>query len=206
MFTFHKYLIVLGAVISFNFAHAQNTSGAGLFVEPGVTFERGDTTVTYPSPLSNSTGKADGFGLMGRLGFHLGGVVFLGADARYSMPQFKDSALSYDAKATATNWGPVVGIQMPVVGLRVWGNYILGGELDPEASGNVDVKFKKAAGYRIGAGFKVIFLSINLEYQELKYDQTELQALGPFSIGTNFDSVKLTDKAWVASVSFPINL
>jgi hypothetical protein len=185
-------------------ANAQSVGG--LFVEPGLTYELGKTSVDYPAPLSNSSGEANGFGLTGRFGVHVHSAVFLALDARYAMPKFTDSSVSYDAQATSFNWGPVVGVQMPVAGLRVWGGYVAGGYLDPEASGAVDVKFQDSTGFRVGAGFRLAMLSLNLEYQNLSYGKAQLEKLGPFTPGTNFDSVKLENESWIASVSFPLEL
>ena len=197
-----QFIFLATAVISSHSAFADS----GLFVEPAVTYERGDTSVTYPSPLSNSTGHSNGLGIAARLGFHISEVIFAGIDARYSKPHFTDSALGYDASATSTTWGPVVGVQMPVVGLRVWAGYILGGVLDPDSSQNIDVKYSGANGYRIGAGFRVLLVSLNLEYQQLNYGSATLQQVGPFNTNTTFDSVKLGNNSWIASVSFPLEL
>ncbi|MFN8845750.1 MAG: hypothetical protein ACK5V3_03035 [Bdellovibrionales bacterium] len=100
----------------------------------------------------------------------------------------------------------MVGIQMPHLGLRLWGTAIMGGELNPESSGGFDVTFRDATGYRVGAGFRIGTLSLNLEYQDSKYGETNLQKLGPFSPGSNLDGVELENKSWVASVSFPLQL
>lgn len=188
------------AVSSLAFAESKG----GLFVEPTITYEKGETDVNYPSPLNNSTGTSDGFGIGARLGFHLSEAFFLGADARYSMPQFKDSSVNYDSEAVSTNYGPVIGFQMPNMGLRLWGTYILGGELDPKEDGNFDVKFENAKGYRIGAGFRVQSFSLNVEYQELDYDNAKLEKFGPFGSGNAFDSVGLNNKSWIVSASFPM--
>ncbi len=178
----------------------------GLFIEPALTYERSDTSVNYPAPFSSSSGKADGFGIGARLGLHLKEVFFLGVDGRYSMPTFKDSTVGYDAKSVSTNWGPVAGIQMPNIGLRVWGAVILGGNLNPDRSGNLDFNFKDTSGYRLGAGFKLLLVSLNLEYQQLKYGQTILEQVGSFSTSTSFSNVTLENNSWVASVSFPLEL
>jgi hypothetical protein len=177
----------------------------GLFIEPALTYERSDTSVNYPAPFSSSSGKVNGFGIGARLGIHLKEVFFLGLDGRYSMPTFKDSTVSYDAKSVSTNWGPVAGLQMPNLGLRLWGGIILGGNLNPERSGSLDVNFKDTFGYRVGAGFRLMPVSLNLEYQHLKYEQTILEQVGPFS-NTTFNNVTLENNSWVASVSFPVEL
>jgi len=122
------------------------------------------------------------------------------------MPKFKDSSVNYDAKSISTNWGPVLGIQMPALGLRVWGTYIVDGELNPDQSGSFDLKFSEAKGYRIGGGFRVLAFSLNLEYQDLKYGQTTFEQIGPFSPGTSLNSVDLENKTWLVSASFPIEM
>lgn len=178
---------------------------AGLFVEPMLTYETSNSTVDYPAPFSNSTGNATGLGIGARLGFHFAEIVFAGIDARYSMPQFKDSSVNYEAKAVAHNWGPVIGVQMPVVGLRVWGSYIWGGALDPEASGGYDVKFEQASGFRVGGGFQFLLVSLNLEYQEANYASTTLEQVGPFAPGA-FGDPHLQNKSWILGVSFPVEM
>lgn len=203
----YKYLLCASilAATTFVFAQDNDASAIGLFVEPAVTYETSASSITYPSPLSASSGKIEGFGVGARLGIHLVDVFFAGLDARYSMPQFEDSSTTYSAKAVGHNWGPVVGMQMPIVGLRVWGSYILGGEMNPEKSGSLDVKFSGATGYRVGTGFRIAMVSLNLEYQDLKYGQTTLEQIGPFAVDSNFDNVNLNNKSWIASVSFPFD-
>ena len=177
---------------------------SGLLIEPGLTYERGNTTVNYPSPLSRSTGQANGLGLSARVGFHINQALFLAFDARYARPHYHDSSVSYDAKATSMNWGPVLGMQMPNLGPRIWGGYVMGGSLDPEKSGGLNVKFKNASGYRIGAGFKVDKISLNLEYQDLIYNKTTLEQVGPFTSSRSLNNVDLKNKSWVASITFPL--
>lgn len=179
---------------------------AGLFVEPMVTYSLSSTSVNYPSPLSNSEGSANGFGIGGRVGVHFAGVFFAGLDGRYSKLTFKEDSTNYDAPADAMNWGPVVGMQTPVVGLRVWGAFIAGANMNPERSGALDVKLNDGMGYRFGVGFRLLPVSANLEYQAINYSTTSLEALGPFSASTDFGSVELDDKSWIFSVSFPLSL
>ncbi len=179
---------------------------AGAFVEPMITYEMGNSGVNYPSPLSNSSGKVEGIGLGGRFGVHIAETFFAGLDLRLAYPQFKDSSTNYDAKSTSSNWGLFVGMQVPVVGLRVWASYILGGEVNPEKSGLLDVKFQNASGYRLGAGYRISIVSLNLEYQQIKYGQAQLEQAGPFTGTSTFDSVSLQNNSWVASVSFPFDL
>jgi len=177
---------------------------AGLFIEPGVTYESGKSTLDWPAPLKDSTGDVKGFGLVARLGFHVNDALFVGGDARYSKPNFKNSANNYDATAESMNLGAVVGMQMPVAGLRVWGEYIFMGSLDPAASHSVDVKFEDAKGYRIGVGFHVAMVSLNLEYQKLSYGKSTLQQIGTIPVGSSLG--KLDDEAYIASVTFPLAL
>ncbi len=204
-----KRILILSVMVlaSVEVANADDPKGAGLFIEPMVTYEKGEGEIDYPSPINSSSNDINGFGVGARLGFHVYESLFVGADGRYSMPQFKDSSLNQESDAKAFNYGPVVGVQTPTdIGLRVWGGYILGGELDPEKDKNVDAKFKDANGYRVGAGIKLGIASLNLEYQDLKYGETEIQEVGTFTPGQNFDDVELKNQSWILSVSFPIGL
>lgn len=197
-------LIFTGTTVCVDLAQA-DVSELGLFVEPGLTYERGNTRTDWPLVSNDATGESNGVGLMGRLGFHVADIVFVGLDGRYSMPGFKDSSVNYDSDATQFNWGPVVGVQTPIVGLRVWGNYVAGGWLDPKASGSFDVKLEDAQGYRVGAGFRYLMLSLNLEYQNLTYNKLNVENAGGFNFGS-FDSVKPKNESWIVSVSFPFDL
>lgn len=185
---------------------AQSNFLGGVFVEPTVTYEPGDTKVNYPAPLSDSSGSATGFGVGARLGVHANEAIFAGLDGRFSMPNFKDSSVNYDAPAKAGNLGAVVGVQMPDIGLRVWGTYVFAAALDPNASSNVDVKFQDGRGYRAGAGFRIKSVSANVEYQQLTYGKSTLEKAGPFAPGTSFGNVNLDNNTWVAGISFPIEL
>lgn len=177
----------------------------GLFIEPMVTYEKGNARVDFPSPFGSSTSTVDGFGLGARLGVHIFESVFIGADGRYSMPTYKNHDTGIDAKTTAYNYGPVIGVQMPTtLGIRVWTGYIMGGDMDLDKSKGVDLKFKDSYGYRVGGGIKLAMVSLNLEFQKIRYEKTELQNGGLFS-GTT-DKIKQTNDAFILSVSFPISL
>lgn len=195
------------AVLSiFNVNQSFAVDKGGLFVEPMVTYEKSSSgNVNFPAPFNSSDTDIKGFGAGLRLGFHIFESVFLGADGRYSMPKFEDTALNQDTDAKSFNYGPVVGLQMPfLVGLRAWGGWVLGGHIDPDASRGVDEKFKSANGWRVGAGIKVAMASLNIEYQDITYDETQLEQVGIFTTGTTSSGVELDNKSWVFSVSFPM--
>lgn len=180
-------------------------SDSGLFVEPSVTYETSKFDVNYP--FANSSGETNGFGVGARLGMHVNEVVFLGVDGRFSKLNFQDtnSVFDYDTQANQYNLAPVVGVQMPHLGLRVWGSYIAMAEMDPKEKSGLDLRFKDGTGYRIGAGFHIASVSVNLEYQNLDYDTTSIQQIGPIT-NTATDGVQLKNESWIASVSFPISL
>lgn len=175
-------------------------SFAGFYVEPALTFEKGDSKLDWPSPLSSSTGTIQGLGFDLKLGFNLESILFAGVDAAYSKPQFKNSANNYEAAATSQLFGVIIGAQMPIVGLRAWAGYIFDGVLNPEGSNGIDVKFTGATGPKLGAGFNIFLVSLNLEYMDLSYKTSTLEQPGILS-GT-FDS-KLKNRIWLVSVSMP---
>lgn len=187
-------------------AHAEENKG-GFFIEPSLTYERGDGEVDFNSSiLENSDSDINGFGAGLRLGFHVYESLFIGADGRYSLPNFKDSSLDQNTDAKAYNYGPVVGLQMPTdLGIRVWGSYIMGGQMDPDKDEGVDVKFEDGRGYRLGGGIKLGVVSLNLEYQYIKYNDTTIEEAGPIN-SADIDDVELKNQTWLLSVSFPVSL
>ena len=200
---FKTYLAAAAIVTTSTSAMA--LSAGGLFVEPGVTYESLDTNINWSAPFSDSTGSSKGLGVSARLGLHVGEIVFLALDARYAKPTFSDSATDASNSATSFNYGPVVGIQTPVVGLRVWGQYVLDGSYDPEKTSFMDYKFDQGSGYRVGVGMHVAVVSINLEYQDLKY-KTSIQEFLSTPVNTSLDKADLSSKGFILGVSFPIEM
>lgn len=202
---FKKSILTLGLTLTASSAALADTDAGGLFVEPMVTYERGQVEVDLPSPFSTSDSTVNGFGVGARLGFHVYESVFLGVDGRYSRPTYKNNDTEVDSPANSYNLGPVLGAQMPTpFGIRVWAGYIIEGEMDVEEDRGVDFEFKDGTGFRVGAGIKLTMVSVNLEYQKIDYDETELSDAGVFT-GTTSD-VEQTNKSMVLSVSFPIAL
>lgn len=182
-----------------------DVDSGGFYVEPGLTYQIQQSTIHNPSPFNNSTAKVQGVGLMGRVGFHINDMFFVALDARYALPKYKDSAVNYDTNATTFDLGPSVGLQMPITGLRVWATWIANSELDPKGTANLDYKFTSGQGFRVGAGFQVVMVSLNLEYQQIDYGNTNFQNASVFS-GASTDAIKYKGEGWIASVSFPIAL
>ena len=194
-------LTVLASVGVSRIAMADNAQ-AGLYVEPGITYESGTTSTSYPTGDSGGTNR--GLGIMGRVGFQLNDIFFIAADARFSKPHFTDGNI--DADANAYQVGPVAGIQTPVAGLRVWAEYVAQAQLDPSGTSNFDAKFKNGTGFTIGAGFHILAASLNLEYQKLSYATTEFQSVGPFTNVGDSDRTKMKNEAYIVSVTFPIGI
>lgn len=201
-----KIILLAGVLMAVtSVAQADETSDLGLFIEPSITWEKGSADIDLPSPLGKSSSDVDGFGLGARVGFHVMDSLFIGVDGRYSFPTFKEDKLGMDTDAKSWNAGPVVGLQMPTtLGLRVWGSYIAAGELDPDRDNSVDVKFKSGQGFRVGAGVKLGVVSLNAEYQKLKYDKTEVQSVGIFDPGSESHKTTLDNESVILSASFPI--
>jgi hypothetical protein len=200
---FKKNVLTLGLVLATTYS--TSVKSAGIFVEPMLTYEYGKAEVDLPRPFNSSQSTANGPGLGVRFGAHVHETIFVAFDGRYSMPNYKNSDADVDRTAKSYNYGAVIGFQAPSpIGLRVWAGYIIGGEMDVEKDGEVDFKFGEASGYRIGGGFKIAMLSLNLEYQEINYAKTTLSNAGIFTGSTS--NVDQTNKSVVASVSFPVAL
>jgi len=198
-----KFLILSVAAIGLN---AQAANEGGLFVEPSISYELSDAELKYPSPFNSTEGSLDGFGIGARVGFHIYESVFIAADGKYTFAKLKDSENDYNADAEYFSLAPVVGFQVPNVGLRVWGGYVLASQVDPDRDQGLDLKFKEGTGFKVGAGFRIKSVSINLDYQDLTYDKTKIESLGSFNTNTNSDDIELNNKSYIVSLSFPIEL
>lgn len=199
-----KILVLFVLLASFTFARAE---ASGVFVEPMFTYETGSGDIAFPAPTNTSDSKVKGFGVGARLGAEVWQTVFAGVDARYSIPKLKDTTLNQDVKSKSWNGGPMVGIQMPTpVGLRLFGSWILAGQLNPDADKGVDAKFKNGKGFRLGGGFRVGLVSLNAEYQYIKYDESEISESGVFTPGYNPNNIALKNKSLIVSISIPIGL
>jgi hypothetical protein len=198
-------LFIISLLTSFGAYSADGVSG--VFLEPMVTYETGTGEVNFPSPINSSESKVKGFGTGARFGAQVWETVFAGIDGRYSIPTFKDTTLNQDIKSKSWNIAPMIGIQMPTpVGLRMWGSWILAGHLDPDSDKGVNEKFKSGNGFRVGGGFRVGMISMNAEYQYIKYDETEIQDVGVFTPGYTASNIALTNKSLILSISIPIGL
>ncbi|QDK39587.1 hypothetical protein DOE51_01370 [Bdellovibrio sp. NC01] len=190
-----KLLIAAGFLFCAAPSHA-----VGLFLEPGIFYEKGDHETTWPSPFSSSTGSTHGGGIDLKLGVSFGSVFYLAADGMWSKVKFEDSSNDYSANATSNAYAGILGFQFPVVGLRAWGGYVFNATLDPDQDGTYDVKFDEGKGWKAGIGFKIFIVSLNVEYMQIKYDKSKLEA----PVATDFDE-KMENKVGMISVSFPMN-
>jgi len=181
-----------------------STAHAGFLIEPGVTYEIGNNEIAWPAPLTTSTGDSSGLGLNLKLGWAFEHLLYIAVDGDFSKPKFKNSAVSYDATANSYLYSALLGVDLPL-GFRVWGGYVFDGSLDPEASNGYDVSFKKANGLKLGAGWKIILVSLNLEYMDLQYNDSKLEQAAGVTVNTDF-SQNLKNKLVVLSVSLPIQL
>jgi hypothetical protein len=184
-------------------------SRSGFYIEPLIFASQEDTKVeTSQFPLVNSDtdGKARGYGIGLRLGGHVAESLLLGVDARYAKVRMDDSTFYSDTNANVYNIAPMVAVQTPWWGLRLMAGYVVAGENDPDAGVNgVNLKFKEAQGWRVGAGVHVGSVGVNLEYQDLKYNSTEIQSVGSVALNTN-TSVDADTKGYALSLSFPIEM
>lgn len=175
---------------------------AGLMLEPALTYEKSDNTLSLPAPLSSSTGSGSGVGLALKAGWDFGEWIYLAADAMLSSPNFKNSSVDYDADASSNLYAGILGVKLPL-GIRAWGGYVFDGALDPKSSNGYDVSFKKANGLKLGAGFKILFISLNLEYMDLQYDDSHVDMIAGVSTDIKLDQ-KFKNKVYVFSVSLPV--
>ncbi len=183
-------------------------SSGGFYIEPMLTGTREDETIkTSQLPIINqdTSGESNGFGVGLRMGGHVSEILLLGVDARYSKMTLNDSFYN-KADADVYNVAPFVGLQTPLFGIRVIAGYVVAGENNPTSGvQGLDVKFSRAAGWRIGAGIHVLAFGVNLEYQDLTYNSTEIESFGSVAVN-NATSIDANTRGYTVSLSFPIEL
>ncbi len=197
----NKYVVATAFALACSpvFAFAQDESGGtGLFIEPGVSYQVTNANVDFKGVTSNSSAATSGWGILARGGVHVYERVFVAADARYALLKYNDNANNYSVNATSWDIAPVIGLQMPDSGPRIYVGYVLAGELNPKESNGADVTFNDPTGWRVGAGLKVKSFSVNIEWQRLHYGEAKLNASG-----TTTSGLKYNGEGLVASVSFP---
>ena len=183
-------------------------SSGGLFVEPMLIYSKNEASIkTSQLPLltGDSSGTINDTAIGARLGFHVAEIFILAADGRYGKSRFQDSLYS-TADATDYNYGVTAGIQTPIAGIQLFGTYILGGVFDPTAGAlNIDMKFTDARGYRVGAGIHILAVSLNLEYQDLTYNNSTIESFGNVTVNQT-SKVDATQRGYAVSLGFPIEL
>ncbi len=179
---------------------------SGFYLEPGITYENLDTNISWPAPYSGSSGTVRGAGLMARLGFHANQTIFLAFDGRYVKPTFDDSATNVYTDSSLYDYGPVLGAQVPYRGMRVWGQYIMGGTLDTDERNGLDYRFDNSQGYRVGLGMHIRAISLNLEYQDLTYDTNIQGSSTAFAPNVSFSNADLVTRGLILSLTFPLSI
>jgi hypothetical protein len=218
---FFVFLLFSGFANS-HYAFAQDNSGrssyegnshslispGGVFFEPLISYSKVDSkikTSQLPIISDDTSGTSADYGLGARLGVHLSEILFLGADGRYFKSNFSDSSYG-EGDGNAWNIGPTIGLQMPVAGLRLLGSYVLVGESNPNSgTGGVDLKFREPTGWRFGVGFRILAMSLNLEFEDLTYQKTDIESFGVGNISSD-TNVDYTTTGAILSLSFPIEM
>lgn len=186
----------------------EHVARGGFFLEPMLFASQEDQTIKsaqLAAAAGNSSTSSRGYGAGLRIGGHLSEIFLLGLDARYARV---DAGNSYyrSEDANVYNIAPFIGAQTPFFGIRVLAGYVAAGENNPGSSKQgLDLKFKEAAGWRLGAGLHVGAVGINLEYQDLTYNRTEIEAYGQIAQNTD-TNIDMQSKGYALSVSFPIQL
>lgn len=189
-----KKLLAVSAVAVFA-SGAVMADDAGFVLEPMVTYERG----------RGDNNDIDGFGVGAKVGFHAWNAITIGADGRYSAPEFRGEADATNFSSASRQWnvGPFIGAQLPTTfSPRIWATYIMRGELDPKGEAGVNPFMRDARGFRLGAGIRVGWASVNLEYQDIEFNQTRVSG----ATTTSFNNPSLGFDSWILSVSFPFHL
>jgi hypothetical protein len=190
--------------LSFFSAPVLAADAGGLFVEPYAFYENGTGTLDFGS-FGDQDGDLKGWGAGLRFGGHVADIFFIALDGQFSKPEFTSDSGNFDFDLNSWLAGVTVGLQTPVAGLRVWGSYLPLGilKLDGKGSNDANIKYKDPKIFKVGAGFYVAAISINLEWMSGKYDTLEIDNAG--LITGDYDG-NAERKSLLLSLSFPLAL
>jgi hypothetical protein len=111
-----------------------------------------------------------------------------------------------NADANEYTLGPTVTWETPWYGIRLMGTYVMAGEFLPSLDPyGVDMLFKDPTGFRVGAGAEFGPVSVNLEYQDLRFATTQVNSAGSLPIAPQSISMNTETSGYLLSVSFPYN-
>lgn len=177
-----KILITLALVFSFS-------ARASFLLEPyaGVNINGG-----WSDNSSDTVNQFSGTMYGARAGIQKMGFM-LGVDGRKGSWSVDNEAKS---KLDYTHLAMFVGYDFPIL-LRVYGEYIVGGSSVDED----DLELMKPSGFVLGAGYKFFpYLSANLEYGTIKYQESE------DADGVNLEGRDDNGSYILLSLSVPINI
>ncbi len=180
---------------------------AGFHLEPWVGYAitgLGDTNGDGVEDDKDESAKGPAFGA--RVGWAAGafqvGAEFFMAKQTLSF----DTAGSTEIDANQDGYGVFIGLDFPVVPIRVYGTYFISSkiEFDPSigTAGLFTVdELSEGAGWKLGIGFTGLpFVILNLEYQSIHYEKIKGTLLG-----STFES-EITDGDDYSTVLFSISI
>ncbi|MEX0799490.1 MAG: hypothetical protein WD025_08590 [Bacteriovoracaceae bacterium] len=158
---------------------------AGILIEPYVG-------MVMNGEIDNGTDVEDysGQSYGARLAWQQMGL-FAGLDYRLSSKEFSFGSSDYEVSENL--YAAVIGYEFPIM-LRVWGEFILGGE--GEVSKDTDFTYEKPSGTILGLGYTGLpFVSLNFEMANYKYSEADGESLN--------DDAKFSH--YLLSVSLPFS-
>jgi len=181
------------------FALVSLSANAGFLVEPYLGYKVGSGDQGGVTPIDYTL---NGPSLGGRLGYQFLGLMG-GVDYSFGSIDLEAAVTvaGVETKSTSSqdqkDLGVFLGYDFPIL-LRAWATYYLSSKLtqsnDDENSGG---------GYGLGVGFTGLpFVSLNVEYRALSYDEFFNSSTGQTSTRAN----KIENKEILFSVSLPLDL
>jgi hypothetical protein len=181
---------ILLTLVFFLSLSAHGAQTAGVMTEPYAGYFTGETS-------GANIGKADikSYGYGARLGYQTESGWNFGIDYSQGKGDYEPSA-GETLDFTSKDGGIFIGYSFPEY-VKVWASYIFKHEATiKEFSAGTDAEFE-GDGFNVGIGIRGIpFVTVNLSYQERKYDKLDSQSLA----GSD-NKIKLT----LLSLSLPYN-
>ncbi len=181
---------ILIALIILSCSHSQ----AGIFLEPYVGYYLGETDVKGPS--SNVANDDSGMAYGARLGFTVGGYLYVAGDATLIKGEYENSSSNTTDDLEVLSYAAVAGIRFGM--FHVWYGHAF--KVESETMDEGVATDYEGTGWKAGIGTR-LFGKINLN---LEYLTSEMDTVDGADIPTSsINSVEST--GYMLTLGFPLS-
>ncbi len=181
---------ILVAILIFTFSY----SHAGIFLEPYVGYYLGETDVGTPS--GDVTNDDSGMAYGARLGFTLGGYLYVAGDASLIKGEYENSSSNTTDDLEIMTYAAVAGVRLGM--FHVWYGHAF--KVDVETMDEGVATDYEGTGWKAGIGTRLFGkINLNLEYIAGESDKVDGADIPTASVNS------VESSGYLLSIGFPLS-